>query len=498
MMRVALYGRVSTDEQVEGYSISAQVKAMEEHANRHGWEIVATYIDEGESARTDNRPQFQLMVSAAKRKPRPFDIVLVHKFDRFARNREDSSIYKSLFRRECGIDVRSVTELTDNTPSGKLLEGVLEVVAEFYSNNLSHEVLKGQRERALAGKAMSQPAIGYLIGPEGKYQVDPETAGLVQWIYNEYAKGNEGYRSLAQRVRTEGETLFGPVITNYSWTEAYIRRILTNEIYYGTYIWGRRDSSRKWAERDRAEWVVLENAHEALVSKALFEQIQALRTSRHGVRRPQPKEDYLLRGMVVCLDCGARAIKFRYQWDDRKTGQRIVVPSLICGSYSKGYGCYCNRVPMADVEGGVFDYLKGLLASRVDAGQIEVRRTRPDSSKQELVQIDRRLDALEKKLQRLMDAYTAEVIGLEELKAGRERILAERGVLEQQRLDLDAQDSQDPDDLMRQVRNRTESIISAATDTRLSVPERRSALQTIVDSVQYSREQDLVKIVFRV
>ncbi|HEY3366470.1 MAG TPA: recombinase family protein [Symbiobacteriaceae bacterium] len=498
MVRTALYGRVSTDEQVEGYSIGAQVKAMEEYAARQGWAVVAHYIDEGESARTDNRPQFQRMVSAAKRKPRPFDVILVHKFDRFARNREDSSIYKSLFRKECGVDVRSVTELTDSSPSGKLLEGVLEVVAEFYSNNLAHEVLKGQRERALAAGAMSVPPIGYKTGPDGRYQVDLATADLVRWLFAEYAKGEEGYRSLAQRVRADGETKFGPVVRNYSWIDAFIRRILANEVYCGTYIWGRHDSNRKWTERDRSEWVVVEDAHEPLVSKELFERVQQLRSSRRGVRRAQPGEDYLLRGLVRCLDCGANAIKFRYQWDDKRTGQRIVVPCLICGAYSKNKGCYCNRVEMAEVEGAVLAYLKDFLQNRIDPSHVEVKLTRPSTAHKEIEMIDRRLSALDKKLQRLVDAYAAEVISLDDLATGRERIAAERSTLEQQKAALDeAAFSMSPEAMATAVRERAKAVQDTATDYEQSIAQRRAALAQIVDSVHVSRKQDLVKIVFR-
>lgn len=365
MELAAIYVHVSTDEQVEGFSIGAQLKALHEYPAKHGLTVVAEFVDEGESARTADRPQFQAMISAAKRKPKPFDVILVHKLDRFARNREDSSIYKSLLRRECDIEVRSVTEQIDDSPIGPALEGMLEVFAEFYSLNLAQEVLKGQRERALQAKAMARPAIGYRMGQDGKYEVDPETAPIVRWLFEEYARGDEGYRNLALRMQQEGESRFGTVVNGYSWTQAYIRRILTNEVYYGAYIWGRHDSNKKWRQRDRSKWVIVEGAHEALVSKEVFDHVQRLMQSRHGVRRAQPGEDYLLRGMVKCMDCGASMINFRYQWDDKRTGERIIRPCFLCSAYSRHSNCYCNRVPMADVEASVFGHLTNLLEGRI-------------------------------------------------------------------------------------------------------------------------------------
>jgi site-specific DNA recombinase len=143
-MRAALYVRVSTEEQAqEGLSIDAQLKALQQYCRERQYLIVETFVDAGESARTDKRPGFQRMIAMAKQRPKPFDLILVHKMDRFARNREDSAVYKALLRKELGIDVISKTERFDDTPTGKPTEGITEVFAEFYSANLAHEVLKG-------------------------------------------------------------------------------------------------------------------------------------------------------------------------------------------------------------------------------------------------------------------------------------------------------------------------------------------------------------------
>jgi site-specific DNA recombinase len=148
--RVAIYARVSSDKQDVDLSISAQLKALRDYASRNGHTVVREYIDEAESGRSVDRPGFKQMIAAARHKPPPFDAILVWKLSRFARNREDSIIYKSLLRKQ-GIQVISINEPMEDTPSGRLLEGIIEVIDEFYSANLSQDVIRGMRENASRG-----------------------------------------------------------------------------------------------------------------------------------------------------------------------------------------------------------------------------------------------------------------------------------------------------------------------------------------------------------
>ena len=150
-MRVAIYARVSSERQAEkDLSIPAQLKALKKYALGRGWDVVAEYVDEAESARSANRPAFKDMIAAAKNKVKPFDSILVWKLSRFARNREDSVIYKSLLKRR-KISVVSMNEHVDESPAGSLLEGIIEVIDEFYSANLSQDTIRGMKENAARG-----------------------------------------------------------------------------------------------------------------------------------------------------------------------------------------------------------------------------------------------------------------------------------------------------------------------------------------------------------
>lgn len=145
-----LYARVSSERQDVDLSISAQLKALREYAARNGYRVVGEFVDEAESGRTADRPAFREMVSLARRPHRPFDTILIWKYSRFARNREDSIVYKSFLRKH-GVEVISITEPVEDTPTGKLLEAMIESLDEFYSANLAQEVRRGLRESASRG-----------------------------------------------------------------------------------------------------------------------------------------------------------------------------------------------------------------------------------------------------------------------------------------------------------------------------------------------------------
>jgi len=134
-MNTALYARVSSDSQDVDLSISAQLRALRGYAAKHEYQVTREYVDGAESGRTAARPAFKEMIALAKTKHSPFESILVWKLNRFARNRVDSITYKKLLR-DKGIRVISINEPLDDSPSGHLLEGVIETIDEFYSENL--------------------------------------------------------------------------------------------------------------------------------------------------------------------------------------------------------------------------------------------------------------------------------------------------------------------------------------------------------------------------
>ena len=153
----ALYARVSSDRQDVDLSVAAQLRALRDYAEKNGYLVAREFIDEAESGRIADRPQFRKMIDEASRTTAPFKEILVWKFSRFTRKREHAVAFKSMLRRK-GVRVVSITEHADDTPTGKLLEAIIESVDEFYSENLAQEVTRGMRESASRGFWVSSHA----------------------------------------------------------------------------------------------------------------------------------------------------------------------------------------------------------------------------------------------------------------------------------------------------------------------------------------------------
>ncbi|MEW6601393.1 MAG: recombinase family protein, partial [Nitrospirota bacterium] len=300
-MKAVLYARVSSERQAEkDLSISAQLKALRKYAENKGFEIVREFVDEAESARTADRPAFQEMISLAKSKSKPFDAVLVWKLSRFARNREDSIIFKSLLKKK-GIQVLSINEQIDDSPAGSLLEGIIEVIDEFYSANLAQDTKRGMRESASRGFYTGGiPPIGYKIKPieagnttKKTLEIDDDFAPIVCRIFNMAISGT-GAKEIAKKLNEEG------IATNRGakWTKNIILYLLRNEIYIGTLVWGKSDKTQ--------EPLRIEDNFPAIIEKEIFQRVQKLIEERSPVNcNPKTLQSpYLLSGLIFCGNCG--------------------------------------------------------------------------------------------------------------------------------------------------------------------------------------------------
>lgn len=182
-----IYARYSSDNQREE-SIEGQLRECQEFAKKNDITILGTYIDRALSAKTDNRPDFQRMIKDSEKNM--FDVVIVWKLDRFARNRYDSAHYKSILKRN-GVKVISATEIISQGAEGILLEYLLEGYAEYYSAELSEKVIRGMKENALKCKYNGGTLpIGYIIDENKNFQIDPLVAPIVLEAFNLYDEGH--------------------------------------------------------------------------------------------------------------------------------------------------------------------------------------------------------------------------------------------------------------------------------------------------------------------
>ena len=185
-MTAVIYARYSSDSQREE-SIEGQIRECTAYAKKNGITIVKHYIDRAISAKTDNRPQFQQMIKDSDKKL--FDIVLVWKLDRFARNRYDSARYKTQLKKN-GVKLVSATEIISEGPEGIILESVLEGYAEYYSADLAEKVVRGQTENILKGRCNGgRGTFGYTLDSERKFHIDPLASPFVLESFRKYRDG---------------------------------------------------------------------------------------------------------------------------------------------------------------------------------------------------------------------------------------------------------------------------------------------------------------------
>ena len=296
----ALYARVSSDRQDVDLSVSAQLRALRDYAEKNGYLVAREYVDEAESGRIADRPEFRKMIDEASRPNSPFQEILVWKFSRFTRKREHAVAFKSMLRRK-GVRVVSITEHADDTPTGKLMEAIIESVDEFYSENLAQEVTRGMREAASRGFwVTSRVPYGYrrLMVQDGAkkrptLEPDPATSPIVKRIFD-MAQAGKGILDICRTLNDEG--VANP--TGKLWSKNGVHIILRNETYTGTLVWGTK-------AKDKAEPVRVEKAFPAIVSKTQFRRVNRLMHSR-APNKAHPRRvgsSYLLSGLVKCHKC---------------------------------------------------------------------------------------------------------------------------------------------------------------------------------------------------
>lgn len=306
--RAVLYARFSSDNQ-RTESIDAQIRAMKAYCKNNQLLIVNTYVDEAKSGTTTQRPAFQKMIEDSKSKS--FDIVLVHKLDRFSRNRYDSALAKRELKRN-GVSVYSVLENLDSSPESIMMEAVLEGMSEYYSRNLAREVIKGLKENALQCKHTGgPPPLGYDIDKDTrKLVINEDEAKAVRIIFEMYANGYS-YSDILEVLRKNNyKTKKG---TDFLRNSLYT--ILANQKYQGMYVFNKSSAKSVTGTRNthllksNEEIISIDGGCPQIVTKDIFEKVQKRMTeNKHKGARMNAKRLYLLSGRLFCKECGRSMI----------------------------------------------------------------------------------------------------------------------------------------------------------------------------------------------
>ena len=353
------YCRYSTDMQREE-SIDAQLRAIRDYAERNGITIVAEYIDRAQSATSAQRPEFQRMIKDSDNGG--FSVVIVHKLDRFSRDRYDSMFYKRALKRN-GVSLLSVTENLDDSPESIVLESVLEGMAEYYSKNLAREVEKGKRESALKCQHVGgTPPLGYNVGAGKRYVINEREAEAVRLIFRWVRDGKSYDDTIAELNRRGYKSKRGG-----SFGKNTLYSILKNEKYYGLYTYNRSSPKDVDGKRNghkhkpREEWITIENGVPPIISKTEFDAVQKIMTGRMQTRKhSHAKETYLLTGKMVCSVCGGSYVGAR-----RRRGDKSLYVAYGCNRrYRVGAtGCGNRELSRAYIENWVIERLSSYVLS---------------------------------------------------------------------------------------------------------------------------------------
>ena len=282
-MTAVIYARYSSDNQREE-SIEGQIRECTAYAEKNDITVVKHYIDRAVSAKTDYRPQYQQMIKDSERKL--FDLVLVWKLDRFARNRYDSARYKTQLKKN-GVKLMSATETISEGPEGIILESVLEGYAEYYSADLSEKVVRGQTENILKGRCNGgRGTFGYTLDSERRFHIDPVTSPFVMEAFKRY---NEGATMKEIRDWMNEQGVKNPV--GGALTYNSVEHMLKNRRYIGELKY-----------RD----VLIADAIPPIVPTELFEEVQQkIAKNKKAPARRKAEDDYLLTTKLFCGYCGS-------------------------------------------------------------------------------------------------------------------------------------------------------------------------------------------------
>jgi DNA invertase Pin-like site-specific DNA recombinase len=417
-----IYVRVSTKEQAErdgdpeGYSIPAQREACTRKAASLGAVMLDEFVDRGESARTADRPELHRLLDFVQANQVTYAIV--HKIDRLARNRADD-VAINLALKQAGVQLVSVTENIDETPSGILLHGIMSSIAEFYSRNLANEVIKGSVQKAKAGGTPARAPTGYLNvrrilnGQEVRtVEIDPERGPLMAWAFEAYASGGWSIRTLLAELTARGLTSTpGPKTPAKALGMSNLQRLLRHPYYMGIVRY-----------RD----VLYPGKHEPLVSPETWQKVQELLAANNFAGDKQREHRHYLKGSVYCGACHSRLVV-----SHAKNRHGTIYPYFICiGRHQKRTPCTQQAIRIEQTEDAVAAVYATIRLTDDQANQVrdfvldEILKLRADASCERERQ-GRRLRVLQDERKKLLDAHYANAIPLDLLKTEQARITAE-------------------------------------------------------------------------
>lgn len=454
------YVRVSTGKQDE-LSPDSQAKLLKDYAKSHGYVVSKIFYEVGISGRkADKRPEFQKMIGLAKASDHPADAILVWKYSRFARNQEESIVYKSLLKKKHNVDVISVSEPLVDGPFGSLIERIIEWMDEYYSIRLSGEVLRGMREKAEQNGYQFIPPLGYQAVGGGKpFVINENEYKIYQYIADEYDLRNSGISTIARKLNDLGlQTRRGRPFEMRS-----IRRLLQNPFYYGLVVWN---------------GVSFVGTHEVRITKERFDaRMQKMQSQYAPARRRDVSScRHWLSGLLKCGYCGATMCF---------NGARSSTAGFQCYKYSKGLHKESCFITERKVLAAINEYFEKLLN-----GMDFEYTYHPPKSAELLSEREPLLQELKKiamREERIRSAYENGIDTLEEYKRNKERIKQAKEDIQSQLDELNdssAKPSVTKEDMLAKVR----TVYDVIQDPDVDLETKGAFMRSLVEDIVYDKE----------
>ena len=358
--RIGAYIRVSTERQVEGYSIDGQITQIEQFCQFNGYDLVDIYADRGISGKSMNRPALQRMLQDAKNGK--LDCVIVYKINRLARNTSDLlTIVEELHRQN--VEFFSLSERMEvKNSTGKLLLNILASFSEFERNTILENIYTGQYQRALEGYYQGNIPLGYSNIPDNKKElmINQHEANIVNYIFESYAKGH-GYRKIANALNHKGYV----TKKGNPFSISAVIYILSNPFYIGKIQFAKyKDWNDKRRKGLNDKPVIAEGKHSPIIGKDLWDKVQARKKQVSKKPQVHGKGTNLLTGIIFCEKCGA-AYAASNTTNTLKDGTKKRIRYYSCSNFrNKGSKvCSANSVRADVIEKYVMDQILEIVKS---------------------------------------------------------------------------------------------------------------------------------------
>ena len=359
--KCVLYPRVSTEMQVDGFSLDGQKSNLRRFADREEMEIVNIYEDAGKSGKSiEGRPAFKQMLLDIEN-GLEIDYILVYKLSRFGRNAAD--ILNSLEHIQAfGVNLICIEEGIDSSQtSGKLLISVLSAVAEIERENIIEQTMNGRKEKARQGGWNGGFApYGYFLKDKQLF-IQEDEAEAVRIIFDKYLNGNMGFHKIANYLNLQGiQKVQRNNGTLSLWGTHFIRMIIDNPVYCGKISYGRRvrekvkGSKNEYKQVPQEDYIIAEGQHEAIISEELWNAAHEKREIT-GVKSPSKigrDRAHLLSGILKCPKCGGPMYTNKHAWTN-KDGTYKEIYYYVCSKSrtARGKSCdYKSMLKKTDIE----------------------------------------------------------------------------------------------------------------------------------------------------